>query len=190
MGSLILQASAVEESNSFIMYDCTGLIRHDNLGGWGAVNIEKKSVTDSYFLITPPNLPATSKPLKVDTYPDFPNREDMGYEILPYMVGMTNDKILSGLWKIQWVITYLDKNKQSRTVSTTIFKIFKKQVECCVEQWSKLVDKNAYKDKKQQKIIELENLLFCMNNAIDNELNNEAVSIIEYLQEQCVCPDC
>jgi hypothetical protein len=187
---LQLQISAVEESNSFILYDCTGIISKDNPGGWAAINVEKKQVTDSYFLITPPDLPVGSSPYKIDTYPDFPSRDDLGYEILPYMVGQSNNQMLSGYWGIQWVLTYADKKGISHTLKTSTYKILKKQVECCVDKWTKIVDKNAFKDKRQQKIIELDNLITSMNYAIDNELNNEAISIIEYLQEQCVCPEC
>ncbi|HHT9135881.1 MAG TPA: hypothetical protein ACFYEK_01410 [Candidatus Wunengus sp. YC60] len=190
MGQLTLKLNIVEESNSFIAYDCTGLSFKDNEGCWGAINVEKKSVTNSFFLITPPNLPLTSEPIKVTVFPDFPNRDDLGYEILPYMVGQTNNKMLSGLWKIKWVIEYLDSKGNKKEVSTTVYKILKAQVTCCVDQWSKIVDKNAFRDKKQQKVIELQNLLICMDNAIDNELNNEAVAIIELLNEQCVCPTC
>lgn len=182
--------NVVEESNSFIVYDCTGILTRDNPGGWGGINPLKKQVTESYFLITPPNLPAGSDPFKIDVLQGFPNNNDLGYEILPYMVGMPNNQILSGQWKVKWVVKGLDHKGNAWEKSATCVKIFKKQVECCVDKWTKILNKDAFKDPKQQKIIELNNLLQSMEYAIDNELNNEAIATIEFLQDQCVCPDC
>jgi hypothetical protein len=186
---LTYKISAIEEKDSFIIYDCTGNNSQKNPGGFGPPNPEIKQITDSYFLITPPQF---TQPFKIDVTGDFPNEEGLGYEILPFMVGQTGNQIYSGEWKIKAVISGTDKKGKKFTKTAVCNKIFTKQVECCVDKLMPIVNKNAFKDEKQKRAIELHNLLENVLWAIEHDcgVTSEITQTIAYLQAQCVCCGC
>ena len=189
--ALQLKISAEEQKNSFYLYDCTGRYRFDNLNGWGVPNLDKKQVTNSYIEVTPPNPNKTLPPtFTVDLTGSFPNEENIPIEILPYQIGQANNVLTSGRYKIKWVIEGVDKKGQKVSYSTILDKIFINNVSCCVDKLQKTINKDAHKDPRQQVAIELNNLLESAYYAIETELNEQAVEIIDLLNAQCVCIDC
>src|SRR5688572_18422755 len=101
--ALKFKISAVEEKKSFIIYNCTGNYKYDNLGGFGKPNkIETKNITNTFFFITHPGLPAGAQPVKIDASGDWPTTDnELGYEILPFQLGMTDGELKSGKYTIK-----------------------------------------------------------------------------------------
>lgn len=188
--SLVLSISASEEKNSFIVYDCTNIYRYDNLGGWNAPNAQIKNITSSILYVSPPNLNAGVQPYAIDVTGIFPNVENKGFEILPYQVGQVNNQLASGKYIINLVVVGTDNTGKEYTASAILLKIFIKNVTCCIDKLQKLVNKDAHKDKKQQAIIELNELLQAAIWATDCELTDQAIEIIDLLKSQCICIDC
>lgn len=205
---LQLSISVVEETDSFIVNDCTGVFSSENKGGWGSLNPQIKDIETAVLEITPPydanpfldisspNPPApnadTFQPpaYTIDVFPDFPNEEGNGFEVLPYMVGQSDNFLESGKWKIKLIITGKDKQGRPYTKSAIFEIVFVNSVTCCIDKLGSLVNKDALKDKKQQVIIELENMLESVCYAVEKELLDQADGIIRFLKEQCRCCAC
>jgi hypothetical protein len=192
--SLILKISTSELKNSFVVYDCTGNYSSDNQGGYGVYNPKIKDVEDAFLEIYTPAIPysATAAPYKIKVYSDMPNDKEFGFEIFPEMIGQhaANSGIESGKYTIRYTVSGKDKNGVSYTKSVMMSFVFIKNVSCCIDKLGKKVGKDAFKDDKQKKIIELENLLQSAQYHIDCDLLDSANDIIEYLKGQCKCCCC
>lgn len=180
----------MEEKNSFIVYDCTGNYRYDNLDGWNAPNAEIKKITSSVLYVTPPNLSAGGAPYSIDVIGDFPNTIDHGLEILPYQIGQANNQLLSGKYFIKLEVKGLDAKGVGYTTSAILSKIFIKNVSCYIDKMQKTVNRDAWKDNKQKAKIDLNLMLLSAQWAIDCGLQEQATEIIEFLNSQCTCVDC
>lgn len=172
--------TTVEQPKSFIINDCTGIYTPTNKTGWGGLNARVVDVTESYFEITTPNGPL----YKVNVYPDFPNSDGYGYEILPYMVGNTEGKIDSGTYKIKWIVKGVAKGKEF-TATAYYVSVFKNDVFCCVDKHIVKLDKNISTDEYQKKIVEMSNIMEATNYAIEKGLLDTANKNIEYLKLNC-----
>lgn len=188
MSGLQIKISAEEQKDSFILFDCTGIFKFDNLGGWGNPNARMDKVTKATLFVRTPKTPDTSEPIAVDLTGNIPNFKFIGVEILPFQIGLA--KIVSGKYTLKLEITGIDSKGVTYTKHATIIKIMKNDVICCVDKLQKLVDKDAFKDETQKKVIELLNLVESLDYADEHDLIDNAVSIIDYLNEQCVCPGC
>lgn len=188
MSGLQLKISAIEQKDSFVVYDCTGNYKYDNLGGWGNPNARIKLITKAILYVTTPKTPIGSEPAEIDVTDDFPNENFLGLEILPYQVGL--QKIVSGKYKIKLEVTGVDSKGVTYVKHSTAIVVFSKDVKCCVDKLERIVNENAFKDEKQKKVIELNNLIESLDYNIDKELFDQAVSIIDYVSEQCICPGC
>lgn len=185
--SLTTKIEASEQRNSFIVYDCTGIYKYDNLGGWGAPNEKIADVISSVLEITSPSNP---NPYTIDVFPYFPNLQNGGIEILPSQVGQANNEIESGEWIIKWTIQVKNRLGETNTYTSYYSAVFTHVVTCCIDKRVREVKVNGYKDVKQQIILELSNLLESVKNDIEHGFNKSANNIIKYLKEQCNCCDC
>jgi len=188
---LILKISTSEQKNSFAVYECTGNYSSSNTGGYGAYNPKIKDVEDAFLEIYTPKNPFTpdATPYKIKVYPDMPNDKGFGYEITPSMINQQNE-IESGKYTIRYTVVGKDKDGVSYTRTTMHTAVFINSISCCVDKKMKNVDKNAFKDEKQKKILELNNLLQSVQYQIDCELFDSAAEVIEYLKGQCKCCGC
>jgi hypothetical protein len=181
---LILKFTALEQPNSFILNDCTGKYTSSSPSGWGGLNPRIEDVLQSYFEITPPYLSPGVQPIVVDTFPDFPNSQGYGYEIMPYMVQNAEGKIESGLWKIKWIVKGNSKG-QDFTATATFVVVFRNEIACCVDKHKVKLDKNISTDDVQKKIVEMANLMDATDWAICEGLLDAANKNIEYLKLNC-----
>ena len=188
--SLRLKIDASEESNSFIVYDCTGNQKYDNPGGWNAPNPEIKKITSSTLFITPPNIGPGVPPYSIDVTGSLPNTGDYGLEVLPYQIGQVNNQLLSGKYTIKLEVKGIGRNGVEYTTSTVIYKIFTKNVSCCIDKLQKTVNRDAYKDKKQEAAIDLNLMLMSVCWDVECGLLDQASEKIEFLKSQCLCIDC
>lgn len=187
---LKLSISAAEEKNSFIVYDCTGNYRYDNLGGWNAPNPEIRKVTSSTIYVTSPDLAPGTSPYSIDVTGNFPNNTDQGMEILPYQIGQANNQLTSGKYLITLEVKGLDKSGVEYTTSTVLSKIFIRNVSCCLDKLQKTVNRDAWKNNKQKGAIDLNLMLMSVQWSINCDLQEQAVEMIEFLKSQCTCIDC
>ncbi len=182
--SLRLSISATEEKNSFIVHDCTGKYSGKNQGGFGIPNIRVQDIETSTLEIETPK-----KVLIPITIPagDFPNEEGIGYEILPYMISMT--EIESGEYNLKLVITGTDKSGKKFTKTAVTKVVFTRTVSCCVD---KMISRNIGTENvdKKKEMLELNNLINSMNEAIRCENYTAANKAINYLKEKCACCNC
>jgi len=180
--ALQTKITAKELKTSFAIYECTGAYSSSNTGGWGIKNPKIENVTVAYFEITPPNALA---PIVVNVFPDFPTTDStVGYEITPSMVDATY--IVSGTWKIAYIVTGTDLNGNSYTKKTTILKVFTNSAECCVAKMTKYITVDAFKDKKQKVAVELSALLYAVKENKDC-YPSDSNDILTYINLQCAC---
>jgi hypothetical protein len=181
--SLQLKISAIEENKSFVVTDCTGKYSSSNQGGFGAPNIQTSDIETSILFITTPD----KTEFQINVYPDFPNKDGIAYEILPYMLNM--QEIESGEYNLKLVITGTDKKGVKFTKTAYHTQFMTKTVSCCID---KIISKNiGTTDKlKKQEMIELNDLLKSLEYSIDCGRMNRATKIVDLLKETCSCCDC
>lgn len=182
--SLRLGIAAIEQKDSFIVTNCTGKYSGNNQGGFGIPNIQIDNIETSTIEIKTPKGDVFSLIIPVG---DFPNEEGIGYEILPYMIGM--QEIESGEYNLKLVITGTDK-KGKKFNKFAVFKvIFTKSVTCCVD---KMLSKNIGTEnlEKKKEMVELNNLINSMHESIRCEKYSISTKIIDLLKERCSCCNC
>lgn len=187
---LILNIRAEECKNSFIVFDCTGFYKFDNLGGFGAPNPLISKVTSAIIYVTPPNIASGINPYAIDVTGMIPNLTGKGVEIQPFQVGQANNQLISGQYLIQLEIMGTDFKGLNYTSVADLIVIFVKNVEDCIDKLQKTVNRDAFKDKKQQAAIVLNELMESAIWAIKCGQNEQAVEIIDLLNSQCTCIDC
>lgn len=189
--SLRPKISTSELKNSFVVYDCTGKFSSSNQGGYDSQNPKIKDVEDACLNIFTPSNPYSqdATPFKIVVYPDLPNDKGFGFEVMPEMIGQ-KDSVESGKYTIEYVVSGKDKNGISYTRKSTHVCVFVNSVICCIDKRGKHVDKNAFKDEKQKKTLELDNILQSVLYQIECELFDAASENIEYLKAQCECCGC
>lgn len=188
--SFKIQINAEELKNSFLVNDCTGIYRFDNLEGWNSPNPDIRKITKSTLSVWPPNISVTAQPFTIDLTGTFPNVDNNDVEVLPYQVGAVNNQLESGLYKIRLDIEGTDKKGNTYTEFSVINRVFINNVTCCIDKGQKIVNKDAFKDSKQQAQIEMNNFLESANYAIKCELYEQASEIIELLKSLCTCNGC
>lgn len=181
--SLQLKISTIEETKSFVVTDCTGKHSASNPGGFGAPNIQTSDIETSVITITTPQ----KSDFEINVYPDFPNKDGIAYEILPYMLNMK--EIEAGEYNIKLVITGTDKKgvKFTKTAYYTAF--MTKSVDCCID---KMISKHigTTDPVKKQELIEINNLLTSLHYSVSCGRLNRATKIVDLLKETCSCCDC
>lgn len=187
--SLSLNISASEEKNSLIIYDCTGNYSVDNKTGYGVPNLKIEDVMDAFFEIKGPNWQPGQDPIKITVYPDLPNKEGLGYEVLPSALGNPTE-IESGKYEIKYTVIFKDKKGTQITKTAFYTIVCIKSVTCCIDKRMKEVNRFGANDPKQQKIIELSNLLESVCYQIECGNFGTANQDIEYLKSQCKCCGC
>lgn len=184
-----LNISIQEERNSIIVNECTGFYSIKNIGGFGTINEKIEDITDAFIEIQPPS--ATSKyPFKVKTFPNFPNKELISYEILP--VDVNAQEIESGEWKFKYTVEFTDP-KTGKVTTRTAYEaaVLTKNVECCIDKMtSGKLRIDALNDPKQKLIIELSNMLEGVKQLIECGQYGKANETIEYLKSHCKCCGC
>jgi hypothetical protein len=185
--ALQLKINIEEKENSFVVVDLTGKYRYDNLTGWGPATAEVKNISKATLSIWKPG---ATQPKDVDVTGDFPNKECIDIEILPYMAGLTGSVLVSGKYKVKLTVEGTDCKGATYSKSATVEKVFVNDVTCCLDKLQKRVNRDAYQEKLQQNIIILSNLLESANYAICKGLTEQASEIVELLKSQCSCVDC
>lgn len=182
--------SVTEESpSSFIVYDCTGKYSGQNPGGYGGPNF-KISDIESYTLYVQGPSDTQTYPHSIDVTSSLPNESELGLEVLPSQVGLTGNEMESGLYKFKLETTFNLKNGGTKTVSSYYSCIILRSLECCIEKLNPSIGKDAFKDTRQKKAIELNALLFNVKIQIDQGMLEQANTTIEYMKSQCKCPGC
>lgn len=184
--SLSVKTSSTEETTSLNVFDCTGLFGPNNNGGYGVHNPGVKDVTAAVLEV---KRDYTGEVYTIDVYPHLPNTNKVGFEVPAIKLGSKDGKIESGVYTIKLIVSGVHKGKNFSAFSIEK-KVLTKAVECCVDDWTKIIDKNVFKDDKQKKALELNNLLESLCYQIDCELYDEASKTIEYLKLQCQCCGC
>lgn len=102
-----------------------------NPGGWGTPNSDIADCHLGYLVITDPNGTVTTIDL-VETG-DFPNSTSEALIILNTDLGFTDDeKLPDGVWK--FVLSYYGDDINDLIASSTVWKMFLCQAECCVSK--------------------------------------------------------
>lgn len=175
-----------EQESSFLVFDCTGNFAGDNTGGYGGPNPRKDQVTKNILEVTKPG---SKIPIELDVTDYLPNKDNIAMEVFPAMIGQTGSAMDSGKYNFKYITT-TTTSKGSKTVESYEVAVFVNSVKCCVDKLSPLIDGNASKDLRQQKILELSNLLEGIEKNIENGNYDKADSTIEYVKSQCKCQDC
>lgn len=170
--------AVTEEKTSFTVKDCSS---------YPIQGYKIDDIIIAFLEVQPPS--STEKyPFKITTYPDFPNKDEIDFEVLPFDVGMK--ELESGEWKFKLSIVFRTKTGGSVTKTALLSKIFIKNVECCIDKRSPELNAGALKDEKQKAILELSNMLENVHRQIEKGLTGEAIKNIDYLKAHCKCCGC
>lgn len=176
--SVELNISVEENCDSIYFYDRTG--KYDpkcNKTGWCAPNQEISEATEAEVHIY---LPKAEEPIILDFFPDFPNMENEGYEILPEDLGL--EKFPSGIWRFDYFVRV-----SSGLLTASCQKLFTKDLECCINKKTVEVTPDNFDSKEVKESNEI-NLLF--ESAILNSCEGEvakAQKIVDFLSIKCKC---
>ena len=177
---LVTSISTSEQKQSFIIDDCTGEYKSTNPTGWGGLNPRIEDVTESYFEIIDPN----GKKYTVNVFPDFPNKDGFGMEIMPYMLDSAKGVIESGLYRIKWIVKGISKGLEFNVTANHVA-VFKNDVFCCVDKHTVKLDKNIATSPEQKQIVEMKNIMKATEYAIEEGMFETANKNIEYLKLNC-----
>lgn len=186
--SLIIKIDTCEESNSFLVFDKTGNYNGDNKGGYGSPNYSADKIIESYIEVQGPS-DTEIFPYKIAVTGSLPNKECLGYEILPIQIGQTNAELESGKYKVKLTHVFQLKSGGTKTLTGSTVNVFINNISCCINKLPKL-NKDMWKDPKQKAIAELNLLFEGVVYDKDCGLYDQANTTIEYLKGQCKCTGC
>jgi hypothetical protein len=188
MGSLNIQIKTEEELSSFLVYECTGKYSSENTGGFGGSNHRANQITKSTLYIKGPN--DDDYKHVIDVTGTLPNNNNIAYQVLPTQIGQ-QDELESGQYKFK--LEHVIKTTDGPEVTETGYgvDVFIKNIVCCIDKLGPIdAGKDAFKDLKQKKILELNNLIESVNYQIEKGLYDAANKTIDYLKSQCKCNGC
>lgn len=171
-----------ENKDSIYLFDVTGKFSEKcNKTGWGSPNSRITSATSAKIHVYAPK---QTVPVILDVYPDFPNEDNVGYEILPADIAQT--KIVSGIWRFDYFVTVATSDGET-FLAASCQMLFTKDVKCCTDKSTIEVNTENYNDPEVLKSNARQLLL---KSAADNAcLGNrkEAQKIIDHLYTKCKC---
>jgi hypothetical protein len=114
--------------------ETTGEYSENNATGYGPPNESTNDATAATLVVTTPALSSYTFNLFTQT-PSWPTTdEDQLYYIYPIDLSQGNDKFLDGLYKFVYTVT-----TETTSYTTTIYKLFYCNIECCIEQMFALI---------------------------------------------------
>ena len=119
-----LRISVQENCDSLYVFDETG--KYDktcNKGGWCSPNTNIDDVVSAELHFY---LPGTDTPIVLNVFPDLPNFDGSGYEVLPSDLGL--DKFISGIWRIDFRVN------TTELIYTSCHHMFTNDLSCCLEK--------------------------------------------------------
>lgn len=185
---LVAKIKVEEQDRSMLVYDCTGKYSPDNKGGFSGPNPTIERVKSAYLHICPPGQAEYIHKLDVSAF--LPNKDGIPMEVYPSQVGQSGPSFESGKYKFKYEITVSPQSGPDQTTNAYFTSVFTSQVECCVDEQAPSIDINKMKDPRQQKIVELSNLLESTMVLIDNGDYDKADKNIKYIKSYCNCPNC
>lgn len=185
---LQVNIKAEEKENAFVVFDCTGRYSGDNKGGFGGANPHINSVVESVLFVQGPS-DTEEYPHRIDAIGALPNKEGIGFEILPVMIGQT-DGIESGQYKLKQEYKIELANGVIITKTGYFTDVFIKNIACCVDKKVDTLGENILNDPKQKIIAEMGLLLKGVERQIANGYYDRANQTIDYMKLQCKCSGC
>lgn len=186
MGLEVKMSVSEKSASAVYIYDCTGNYASDNTGGFGAPN---PKITDVQTVTLRVKAPGKTEYVDIDLSGDFPNVDEVPYMLSPQAAGLSTSYFPSGkyLFKLEYevLVKGVLKVKTAYNVEVLI-----KDIECCLDPKTKLVNENLHADEAQQQIVILSNLLEIVKGKIEQGLYDSADKDIEYLNGQCKCATC
>lgn len=180
--SVQLKIRVEENKDSIYLFDMTG--KHTekcNETGWGSPNPRITTATSAKIHVYAPK---ETVPVILDVYPDFPNEENVGYEILPADIAQT--KLMSGIWRFDYFVTIATPQGET-LLSASCQMLFTKDVKCCTDKSTMEVTVDNYNDPE---VVKSNSRQLLFQSALDNAcLGNtkEAQKIIDHLYVKCKC---
>lgn len=175
-----LKISVQENCDSIYLFDLTGKYDKDcNPTGWCSPNEEILSANTAEIHVYPPG---SNSPIILDVYPDFPNSDNVGYEILPVDLGMENFK--SGVWRFDYQVRITDDNV---LIFTSCHKLLVEDLKCCLEGKRIAVTVDNFESKE---VIASNNVFALFESAEANACQgkkDESDKIITTLYNKCNC---
>lgn len=177
-----LKIKVEENKDSIYLFDMTGKYNERcNKGGWGNPNQDISLATSAELHVY---VPGAAAPVIINVFPDFPDTENRGYEILPVDIGLT--KLPSGIWRFDYYVRTFSSTGET-LYSVSCQRLFTKDVKCCLDKSGIKVSTDNFESKEVQKANTLHNLfLGAEDNACHGHVK-EAQKIIDYLYTKCKC---
>lgn len=170
------------DKDSIFVFDQTGVFDAiDNLTGWGTPNTEIADIDRATVAVT---VPDNDTPFVIDVYPTLPNVTDIGFEILPDDLGLT--ELTSGIYKFEFCV--FDDDVQSDPIAcVTNCELLTGVARCCVDKLMTAVDIDNLTHENTEKALDLQLLLIAAEkNACCGNVD-KADRIIRYINAQCLC---
>jgi len=187
---LEIKISATEKEDYFLVFDCTGSYSGENKGGYGGANPHMSAVITSTLFVQGPS-DTEEYPHRIDVTGALPNKEGIGFQVLPVLIGQTNSELESGKYKLKLVHDVQSSSSAAMMEKTgTTTEVFVNNITCCIDKHSNEINENLHKDPRQKKVIELNLLLEGVNKQIDAGFYDKANETIDYMKLQCKCSSC
>jgi hypothetical protein len=186
---LEIKIDAQEKKDYFLVFDCTGSYSSENKGGYGGANQKITDVLKATLFVQGPS-DTEEYPHEIDITGALPNKEDIGFQVLPILIGQTNNEIESGKYKLRVVYEVRTNIGNTQLYYGATVVVFVNNITCCIDKHGNDINENLFSDPKQKKIAELNLLLKGVNKQIDNGLYDKANETIDYMKLQCKCSEC
>jgi len=179
MADTILKLKVEAGKDFFHVYDKTGKYdKKKNKGGWGSPNYNVSEVTEARVKIF---FPDNDIPSEVDVFPNLPNKDCIGFEIIPDDVGL--DEFPPGV--IRFELHVLLYNGVSLVDDCYIF--YYQPLECCISKKAMNTDILDASSPEALKVIELQTLLKDAKRCACGGKMECAQEISEYIWINCNC---
>ena len=181
--ALQLKISVKEDKDCIVVQECTGKYSGTNKRGYNIPNVTVANVTAAQLEIYRPE---QTTPQIINVFPDYPTDDtELGYEVLAAALGVS--KIESGVWKIGYRVSGVDKDGKPFEKYTESKEVFLKTAQCCVDKAKASAASDWTNKDKKKAASELEALMTDAEWAKCCGKFNAAQDILKYINLQCEC---
>lgn len=181
MSNTVLKFSVDAGKDFFHLHDQTGGKGKKNKTGWGSSpNTPLSDVVSAIVKIYPPK--SEGEPIAiVDVYPYLPNKECIGYEVIPEDLGL--ESFDPGIWNFGLEVTLYN----GVVLAEDCWIFYWQPLLCCIEKKKMKTSLLDASSPKAKKVLELEALLEKAKDCSCAGKRDCAQEISDYIWTNCGC---
>jgi hypothetical protein len=178
MADTVVKFNVEAGKDFFHVYDNTGSYGKKNKTGWGSPNDKISDVSGAEVRIY---LPGENTYTGVDVFPNLPNTDCVGLEIIPNDIGMGT--FPPGVYRFEYVISLTN----GLTLAESCYLFFDEPLKCCISKKRMATDLNDASSPEAKNVIELEALLRNAQWCACSGKMDCAQDISDYIWTNCGC---